>query len=189
MTWQSTHRTLKHHCMCVCPVHSEQSHSHFTVKMCLILNWKKQNHQPPKHHPYHHHTQTDQDVSHAPDRLQTPQPHKGTWVCVCVLQEAKALYLAPMKTLAAEAVKPSTRYLVFKSFLTSLSTRSRPFMPLPLLSVIKGNLNPLIISPRKQSHKLVWSGFEKSSLVFPTKLFFAILVATQAYRASYFSAN
>lgn len=70
-------------------------------------------------------------------------------VCICVLQEAKALYLAPMKTPAAEAVKPSTRYLVFKSFLTSLSARARPFMPLPLLSVIKANLNPLIISPQK----------------------------------------
>lgn len=70
-------------------------------------------------------------------------------MCICVLQEAKALYLAPMKTPAAEAVKPSTRYLVFKSFLTSLSARARPFMPLPLLSVIKANLNPLIISPQK----------------------------------------
>ena len=71
-------------------------------------------------------------------------------VCVCVfLQESKALYLAPMKTPAAEAVKPSTRYLVFKSFLTSLSARARPFMPLPLLSVIKANLNPLIITPQK----------------------------------------
>lgn len=70
-------------------------------------------------------------------------------VCVCILQESKALYLAPMKTLAAEAVKPSTRYLVFKSFLTSLSARTRPFMPLPLLSVIKANLKPLIISPQK----------------------------------------
>lgn len=70
-------------------------------------------------------------------------------VCICILQESKALYLAPMKTLAAEAVKPSTRYLVFKSFLTSLSARARPFMPLPLLSVIKANLKPLIISPQK----------------------------------------
>lgn len=120
---------------------------------CSSPQPEKQKHHPPKRLPSPHHTQT-QLSSHAPDRLQTPQPHEEPSVSVfgCVfvfLQESKALYLAPMKTPAAEAVKPSTRYLVFKSFLTSLSARARPFMPLPLLSVIKANLKPLIISPQK----------------------------------------
>ncbi len=149
--------TFIHHCIVhICTVHPSRANtSSLQCKTVPSPQPEKQKHHPPKHLPPPRHTQTNQATSHVPDRLQTPQPHEETCVCVfvcvcvCVLQESKALYLAPMKTPAAEAVKPSTRYLVFKSFLTSLSARARPFMPLPLLSVIKANLNPLIISPQK----------------------------------------
>lgn len=110
-------------------------------------------------------------------------------VCLCLcFTGVQSPVFSPNENPAAEAVKPSTRYLLFKSFLTSLSACARPFMPLPLLSVIKANLNPLIISPEKTIFKLLWSGFEEACV--PCKTYFiSSLVATQANRASYFIGN
>lgn len=135
-------------------IHPEQTRPHSSVKLCLPLNRKNKNITHPNTSllPATH-RQTKQRRMRLIDCRHLNPTRRPVCVCicvcVCVLQESKALYLAPMKTPAAEAVKPSTRYLVFKSFLTSLSARARPFMPLPLLSVIKANLNPLIISPQK----------------------------------------
>lgn len=97
--------------------------------------------------------------------------------CLCFTGVQSPVF-SPNENLAAEAVKPGTRYLVFKSFLALLSARARPFMALPLLSVIKANLKPLIIPlppPPSENNFTGFSivAFEDAKLVFSAKLFFA----------------